>query len=389
MSARWRPVVGQVSCPAAVFSSLTCVWVLRVGSLGMASESVDNTMGDLGESICKLCKRNLPAGSPGRLRGKSWTCRHCLSMESMLFRHLGSSDQQGWSTEARADFFRKTASLQTGQFNWETVRTMIIQSQSVQRIKEQQNKVSAKALPLGVWLTKGWTKEHVEQFPAETDPILGQLYAVPVKETTMKEIRRLVEEEIERKEQAAKKMKSSRKRVGEDEQEEEWDVVVPSASNAEGQPRKAAKAAAKASAKEAKTLEKERAQQEKSNGQVSELAARAAGVLSKTLKSLQSCVHQCNRANIEPERLPDLKDAITRCEEWNNKAAHLLGLAAATKGSGAKLPDLPFDSKDLSDLVKAANGELKSVRQALKNHKDDLAKKKETEKQEAEAGQEK
>lgn len=351
----------------------------------MASENVDSILGD---SVCKLCKRNLPAGSPGRLRGKNWTCRHCLSMESMLYRHLGSADEQGWSTESRADFFRKTASLQTGQFNWETVRTIVVQTQSVQRIKEQGNKVSAKALPLGVWLTKGWAKEHVEQFPAEKDPLLGQLYAVPVKETTMKELRRLVEEEIEKKEQAAKKMKSN-KRKGEEEQEEEWDVVVPSASKGEGQPRKAAKAAAKASAKEAKTLEKERAQQEKSNGQVSELAARAAGVLSKTLKSLQSCVQQCNRANTEPERLPDLKDAITRCEEWNGKAAHLLGLAAATKGSGAKLPSLPFDSKDLTDFVKAANGELKSVRQALKAHKDDLAKKKETEKQEAEAEQEK
>ena len=351
----------------------------------MASESAECVMGD---SVCKLCKRNLPAGSPGRLRGKNWTCRHCLTMEAMLFRHLGSSDQQGWSTEARGIFFRKTVALQTGQFNWETVRTMIIQSQSVQRIKEQGNKVSAKALPLGVWLTKGWTKEHVEQFPAETDPILGQLYSIPVKETTMKEIWRLVEEEIEKKEQAAKKMKAG-KRKGEEEQEEEWDVVVPSAPTADGQPRKVAKAAARASAKEAKTLEKERAQQDKSNGQVSELAARAAGMLSKTLKSLQSGVQQCAKANIEPQGLVDLKDAITRCEEWNGKAAHLLGLAEATKGSGAKLPPLPFAAKDLSDLVKAANAELKSVRQALKAHKDALAKEKETEKPGAQAEQEK
>ena len=114
---------------------------------------------------CKLCCRVLPAGSSGRLHGKHWTCRHCLNMESLLHRHLGPSNQQGWSVESKADFFKKAATehLKTGSHTWETVRTWVIEAQTVRETSEQCNQVKSKALPLTVWLQKGYAKEDVEK----------------------------------------------------------------------------------------------------------------------------------------------------------------------------------------------------------------------------------
>ena len=39
---------------------------------------------------CKLCRRTLPAGASGRTKGKTWQCRTCLSLKTMLYRNLGS-----------------------------------------------------------------------------------------------------------------------------------------------------------------------------------------------------------------------------------------------------------------------------------------------------------
>ena len=108
---------------------------------------------------CKLCARILPASSPGRMRNKTWTCRHCLSLELLLYRHLGSSEKQGWSVDSRTDFYRSSTALEVAGCRWSTVKTMLVESQATRLVKEQENRVTAKSLPLSVWIKKGYDEE--------------------------------------------------------------------------------------------------------------------------------------------------------------------------------------------------------------------------------------
>ena len=252
---------------------------------------------------------------------------------------------------------------------------MVVECQTVERVREEGNKVKAKALPLDVWLAKGYAKEKVLQFPSEECPILGPLYAVPVKETMLKEMKRCVEQEIQKKGQAAKN-KGKRKLGGkeEGETEDQWDVVPEQSKGSSKGAAKALKVSARGEEKNQKTLEKEREKQEKRNADMNAFAARAAATLSKNSKQLETALAQCKKANIESDDVEAAKQAHARAATWSKAAGELLGIASATKGTGAKLPELDFCSKDLTEYSKATAEVLKSLRAALKEWKEGKAK---------------
>lgn len=124
-------------------------------------------------------------------------------METLLHRHLGPANQQGWSVESKVDFFKKaaTADLKTGAHSWETVRTWVIETQTVRETSEQENRVKSKS---SVWLEKGYAKEDALKYPVEDDPNLGPLYSVPVKSCTLREAKARVTEEVFNRERAAR-----------------------------------------------------------------------------------------------------------------------------------------------------------------------------------------
>ena len=72
----------------------------------------------------------------------------------------------------------------------------MIHTEVKSRMDSTETNVTAEALPMSVWLTRGYTKEAVESFPAEVCPKLGQLYAVPARADIWKEVRTKVEEEM-------------------------------------------------------------------------------------------------------------------------------------------------------------------------------------------------
>lgn len=325
---------------------------------------------------CHLCCRTLPSTAPGRLHGKTWTCRHCLSLETLLYRHLGSSEKQGWSVDSRADFFRRSTSLPVAGCTWATVKTMIVECQATRFIKEQSNQVTAKSLPLSVWVRKGWTEEAVKKYPSEEDPQQGTLYAIPVKSTTMKEARQLIEEQIQHKEKEVLANKTKGKRMDKDEEEGEpdWDVVPHTpAARGEGPKAKKAKTATQTAAakeKEGKSALRAASQANKANETMALLAAKGTGVLSKLLKSSETLHQQAQKANLDlPEALQSLEEAMKRGHLWNKACVDALPLAAAAKGTGARLADLPFSGKDLQDYTKAAAEVQKEIRSALKSLK--------------------
>ena len=328
---------------------------------------------DAAALTCKLCCRSLPAGSNGRLHGKHWTCRHCLTMETLLHRHLGPASQQGWSVESKVDFFKKaaTAELKTGPHSWETVRTWVIETQTVRETSEQENRVKSKSLPLSVWLQKGYDKEDVLKYPVEDDPNLGPLYSVPVKSCTLREVKARVTEEVFHRERAAKKRKAP---AGEDAcPEESWDVVTPVA--AKGQPRGGKAAAKRVTAKgekeaSGKTLERERAKQDKINDRISTFSAKATGPLVRATKACRALLGPADKLNLGEDALQSLRQAIERGEAWNKEAVAAQSLVERVKGTGAKVEELSFSPQDLKDFSKTTADLLKELRGRVREEKD-------------------
>lgn len=323
---------------------------------------------------CKLCCRVLPAGSSGRLHGKHWTCRHCLNMESLLHRHLGPSNQQGWSVESKADFFKKAATehLKTGSHTWETVRTWVIEAQTVRETSEQCNQVKSKALPLSVWLQKGYAKEDVEKYPSEDDPILGTLFSVPVKSCSLREVKAKITEQIFNRERAAKSEGKKRKATGDDDvQEEAWDILTPAPAKEQKKGKAAAKAASKVG-KEAsgKTLERERAKQEKINDRISTFSAKATGPLVRATKACRALLAPADKFHLGEDALQSLRQAIERGEAWNKEAVAAQSLVERVKGTGAKVEELSFSPQDLKDFSKTTADLLKELRGRVKAEKD-------------------
>ena len=57
-------------------------------------------------NTCKLCRRDLPE-EPGRLKGKTFQCRPCLTLQSLLYRNVGAGTLDKWTQDQKKDFFRK------------------------------------------------------------------------------------------------------------------------------------------------------------------------------------------------------------------------------------------------------------------------------------------
>eukprot|EP00435_Cladocopium_sp_Y103_P052231 s586_g16.t1 len=263
---------------------------------------------------------------------------------------------------------------------WSTVKTMIVESQATRLVKEQENRVTAKSLPLEVWLKKGYNEQMVKNCPSEEDANLGTLYAVPVKSTTMKEARQLIEEELQQKEKEEKEVlqknvKKHKRQAGdaEEKQEEEWDVVPHTPVGGGGQTTsKKAKTegcTAAASAKAARSAAKATSQANKANEQLTMLASKATGLLSRVLKSTQTLLQQAEKANLADQQVTDLKDSLDRGTTWNKACVSALPLATAAQGTGARLDALPFTNKDLQDYAKATAGLQKQIREDLKKLK--------------------
>ena len=297
-------------------------------------------------------------------------------METMLYRYLGSSEKQGWSLDAKADFFRKAAALdepQAGNFTWQTVKTLVIETQATRLVKEQSNEVVAESLPLGVWVTRGWDAEHVKQFPAEQDDKLGQLYAVPIKSTTMKDARQLIEEQLNKKEKEAVGSKRTHQNTdGEQQKKEDWDIVPHQVATRSEEPKaKKAKSqgnlSAAAKAKAEKSFQRESNKANKANEQLTLLASKATGTLARILKASGSLLQQVEKAQVgTAESVEALRNSVERGQAWNKACVDALPLATAARGTGARLQALPFTAKDLQDYTKATAALQKELREPLK-----------------------
>ena len=320
---------------------------------------------------CKECRRDFPADAPGKQIVNSWTCRHCESMKSMIHRHLGTLDKAGFNHESRTEFFRKTAALQCGgdRYSWQAVRSTIVATRTKQTLSEQRNEVSASALPLGVWLARGYAEDVVRQFWSETCPLQGDLYKVPVKTTTIAHLEREIYEELLQQERQAKEAKG-KKRAPEDGQPD-MDIATMREEPAPKTRKGAAEAADK---QKLKTEQRQRELARKQNEKTALFAAQQVSPLSTCVASLEKLQAQGEKAKVEMDLLNEVRLTLDKLHPWLKACKNVGQLADATQDGAASLPSLDFSKEDVKVTLKAATSLMNDLRGNIKHNKKEAPK---------------
>ena len=327
---------------------------------------------------CKMCLRTLPATTPGRVKGKTWQCRTCLSLHSMLYRNLGPGVLEEWNEEQKRSFFQKGVASCPAQDNtsWETVRTCVVQVQTKARLEESGSQVVSESLPMGVWLQRGFDKEAVENFADSRCPKLGQLYSVPVRSDIWREVRSKVEQEILQREKDVRKKAKGKKRKqadGEEEQanadEEEWDVAPaqkPMAFLGAAKAKAQKPAREEKEADKQKRLDKENKKTDKDNERKMNDAVKALAALTPLAKSLGAIKAQAQKLSLP---LATLEAALMETEEKKTQANALV-TSQNHVAAHVPLPPLPFTVEDLKNHVKATKSLLAQTRKDVRAAKD-------------------
>ena len=171
------------------------------------------TMDAAATQTCFLCGEDHSQDAAGRSWGRKFECRQCQTLHTLVHRRVGADTIQHFSAEERNRFSAKAKSTASnGRYSWETVRSVIIDRATSQRITEKGNNVFSESKPVSVWLTQGYTSEQLEKCPRWTCPALGEVVKVPVHQDWVKQLHREIQEQIVEKERALKEAQQSKKR---------------------------------------------------------------------------------------------------------------------------------------------------------------------------------
>ena len=125
-----------------------------MASIDAAAEQAprEDRSGTEGPSVrtCRLCHRELPADTKGRVKGKTFQCRSCLTLTTLLYRNQGPGTLDRWSAEQKVKFFQRCAACVDERVSWETVRSVVIETETHSRVQQKVTQVTQESLPLGV-----------------------------------------------------------------------------------------------------------------------------------------------------------------------------------------------------------------------------------------------
>ena len=228
---------------------------------------------------CRLCAEARGPDAKGRERGQTWSCRVCETLSTMIHRNMGPGWLRELTAEARSSFFRKAKEAPTNgaRYTWPVVRAVVVKKMTEAYIQHHESGVEVASKPKSVWLAQGYTEDQLSGCPHWTCPQLGEVYSVPTRTETLKEIYSRAEEKVLEQERAlqAKSRGSAEPKDGEGGGGDEEDLEVPKAPPAAG-----GGGGRKAEAKKATTY----------NAQQQALAGKAVAALQRVLGSLRSAM---------------------------------------------------------------------------------------------------
>lgn len=304
---------------------------------------------------CVMC--GLMYGSKdGRQHGKLFRCSQCLAVDRTIRRHLGTTaDLQDFDAEESMDFFKTMggSKVKGSHLQWHTVRASLVKKLTEKQIKSYAAKIDIEELPMTVLLQRGWQEDTVRRFPSYDSSEYGcEVYKVPIKKQTWKQVFETVEERIlEREKQASKKRGA---------QAADLDVPLaagPSGQNSEKQEER----------KEAAAEKKKQA----SNQKIATLAAKSLGCMASTETALTKII---NKGEMVPEAdgpaMVVCKDSLAKVKRWAEASRAAVNQQESNKAksegdSHVELTPLPFDASDLKVLLKQGQEGLKALRDSF------------------------
>ena len=133
---------------------------LKSGEKSGPAEPVPGEAARVPPKVCSLRRRALPAKTKGRVKGKSFACRHCLTLQTLLYRNVGPGVLQRLSSLEKQRFYaRSVEKAPDSRYAWQTVRSGLVSRMVAAKLEEKEYKVQAEELPLKVWLQRGWEEE--------------------------------------------------------------------------------------------------------------------------------------------------------------------------------------------------------------------------------------
>ena len=271
---------------------------------------------------CRYCGK-LPV-APSVLNSKS-LCTDCHTLNNLLTRNLGGAPEE-WTDADRRAFFARPELAQAksnGRYQWSLVRAQVKQTSVSRRSQTHSSSLGGPFLPLTVWLARGYTREHVLQFPSETDSVRMTTYQVATKATSVTDVAETVESELRERETEVRAKKTAKA----DPEGQSLNVPLLQTRTGAGQTeaqtsKKAERAAARAAAQEAKQ-----------SAARAQFAAASLAKLQPKVSALEAAVKKAaSLTDCSEELRTQLAQALQQFQGWSNNCRSCI--------AGATVPDL-------------------------------------------------
>ena len=252
-----------------------------------------------------------------------------------------------------------------GRFKYSLIRAKLVK-QMVQRLTHESSAEEfTEAKPLSVWEKEGYPIQDImEKGRKSYNPILGDVYEVPISRKSHKVLLQRIEQRITEAEQSIKEKGTAEGSLLEKEEDtEEEEPELPRKKSGKGkQPSDAA------------TLRKQQAQDRKHNSKVTAAATKVHNYLDKTFQEHKKTV-ELSKQNVDslPNALvTDLEADFEKVQKMLTELAAAIKQSATVATKGGRLNDLTFDFKEtflLSNDFKNGARQAKVIMKALKLRK--------------------
>ena len=338
------------------------------------SESLPAPWGELTKSheapLCKKCQlptdlaRMVVKRKGGPAVGT--ICRACNNATTMLSRNLNSWPLPSFpalSSEAQVNFWRKCGDIitQNGRLEYKHLRANLTMVLCEKEIEETTMRFTSEFLPLDVWKQRGFDTEAVKRGKKDVHPLLGEVYAVPLKTVSKGYIKQRVEEML------CKFEADARKKAGCSKGQKalkDGEVSADNTNGAEaveddsmkalewmsGSPQKRAASEMEPEQSEVPAPEEESNEdakrRKKNNQQIQKLAKKALAKVSTCKDALKA--QMANKENLPPKSVEELQDALGEVEKMEDECQ----VGSKVLGPTKALSSLSFGDKELSMYVK-------------------------------------
>ena len=294
-------------------------WQRMADTAATQLEQPDGTVVPAAEVLCTLCQRALPADTAGRSDARTgrFQCRGCQTLQTMLYRHVGPGALRDFDNKERQDFFTKChTDCPAHGYEWQTVRSCLVSRMVTRHLCEQGQQAQTEALPLSVWLSRGWEEHVIRSCPSHCEESLcgTEVFSVPVRMEYWRDVHsrmssgRAVQQKRGKAAAGDTPNGSVELEVGE----------APLAHHMKGSGKARPKAAAGESADRKLVREKERTNKE--NQKTADLAAKTLAVVTPVLKSLPALQTQATKWRLSADLISGLEKAYEEAVEWRSKS---------------------------------------------------------------------